>query len=84
MGGFPGDCRTHRVAVLIKRGSWEDGEREALLAFDETHAFDLPHSGAASYELSEIRLRRGDFDGAEIAFVRAHEFAFTPQSGRRS
>jgi hypothetical protein len=81
MGGFPGDCRTHRVAVLIKRGSWEDGEREALLAFDETHAFDLPHSGAAAYELGEIRLRRGDFDGAEIAFVRAHEFAFTPQPG---
>lgn len=81
MGGFPGDCRTHRVAVLIKRGAWDDGEREALLACDETQAFDLAHSGIASYEVGEIRLRRGDLDSAEQAFVRAHELGFTPQPG---
>ena len=81
MGGFPGDCRTHRVAVLIKRGAWDDGEREALLACDEAHTFDLAHSGLASYELGEIRIRRGDLAGAEEAFVRAHELGFTPQPG---
>jgi len=80
-GGFPGDCRTHRVAVLIKRGAWEDGEREALLACDESQTFDLAHTGRASYELGEIRLRRGDLDGAEQAFLRAHELGFAPEPG---
>jgi hypothetical protein len=81
MGGFPGDCRTHRVAVLIARGAWDDGEREALLACDESQTFDLAHTGLASYELGEIRLRRGDYKGAEAAFVRARELGLTPQPG---
>ena len=81
MGGFSGDCRTHRVAVLITRGAWDDGEREALLACDETQTFDLAHTGLASYELGEIRLRRGDLDGAEQAFLRAHELGHPPQPG---
>jgi tetratricopeptide (TPR) repeat protein len=81
MGGFPGDCRTHRVAVLIKRGAWDDGEREALLACAEADTFDRAHTGLAAYELGEIRLRRGDLDGAEDAFKRAHELGFVPQPG---
>ncbi len=81
MGGFPGDCRTHRVAVLIKRGAWDDGEHEALLACAEADTFDRAHTGLASYELGEIRLRRGDFEGAEDAFRRAHELGFAPQPG---
>jgi hypothetical protein len=80
-GGFPGDCRTHRTDVLVKRGAWAQGEQEALRAFDETQAFDLIHAGAASYSLGELRLRRGDVDAAEEAFLRAHEFSFTPQPG---
>jgi hypothetical protein len=43
--------------------------------------FDLAHTGEASYELGEIRLRRGDLDGAEDAFVQAHELGFAPQPG---
>ena len=81
MGGFPGDCRTHRVALLITRGAWDDGEREALLACEEAQTFDLAHMGLASYELGEIRLRRGDLDGAEQAFLRAHELGYSPQPG---
>lgn len=80
-GGFPGDCRTHRTDVLVKRGAWAQGEQEALRAFDETQAFDLIHAGAASYSLGELQLRRGDVDAAEEAFLRAHEFSFTPQPG---
>ena len=80
-GGFPGDCRTHRTDVLVKRGAWAQGEQEALRAFDETQAFDLIHAGAASYSLGELRLRRGDIDAAEEAFLRAHEFSFSPQPG---
>jgi hypothetical protein len=80
-GGFPGDCRTHRTDVLVKRGAWAQGEEEALRAFDETQAFDLIHAGAASYSLGELRLRRGDVDAAEEAFLRAHEFSYNPQPG---
>jgi hypothetical protein len=80
-GGFPGDCRTHRTDVLVKRGAWAQGEQEAVRAFTETQAFDLMHAGAASYSLGELRLRRGDIDAAEEAFLRAHEFSFSPQPG---
>jgi hypothetical protein len=80
-GGFPGDCRTHRTAVLVRRGAWEQGEREALLAIEETQAFDLPHAGTAAYELGELLLRRGDLDGAEESFLRAHELGVDPRPG---
>jgi hypothetical protein len=80
-GGFPGDCRTHRTDALVKRGAWAQGEQEAARAFAETQAFDLMHAGAASYSLGELRLRRGDVDAAEEAFLRAHEFSFSPQPG---
>jgi hypothetical protein len=81
LGGFPGDCGTHRTAVLVKRGSWTQGEEEALRAFEETQRFDLPHAGVVSYELGEIRLRQGDLDAAEEAFVRAHELGASAQPG---
>jgi hypothetical protein len=81
LGGFPGDCRTHRTAVLVKRGAWAQAEHEALRALDETQLFDLPHAGAVSHELGELRLRRGDVDAAEESFLRAHEFGFSPQPG---
>ena len=81
MGGFPGDCRTHRASVLLMRGAWAEGEQEALRAVEDLQTFNLPHIALASYELGEIRLRQGDLDGAEEAFVRAHEFGFAPQPG---
>jgi len=81
LGGFPGDCRTHRTAVLVRRGAWEQGEREALRAIEETQAFDLPHTGAVAYELGELLLRRGDLDAAEESFLRAHELGVNPRPG---
>jgi tetratricopeptide (TPR) repeat protein len=81
LGGFPGDCRTHRTSLLVKRGAWAQGEQEALRAFEESQLFDLPHAGAVASELGELRLRRGDLDGAEEAFSRAYEFGFDPRRG---
>ena len=81
MGGFPGDCGTHRTAVLVKRGSWTLGEEEGLRAFEDAQRFDLHHAGAASYELGAIRLRQGDLDAAEEAFVHAHDFGSSAQPG---
>jgi DNA-binding CsgD family transcriptional regulator len=81
LGGFPGDCRTHRTALLVKRGAWAQGEQEALRAFEETQLFDLAHTGAVAFELGELRRRRGDLDGADDAFSRAYEFGFDPRAG---
>jgi tetratricopeptide (TPR) repeat protein len=81
LGGFPGDCRTHRTALLVKRGAWIQGEQEALQAFEETQLFDLAHTGAVAFELGELRRRRGDLDGADEAFSRAYEFGFDPRAG---
>ena len=78
---FPGDCRVHRAAVLIVRGAWDEGEREARTACAECGTFDLGHVGVATYALGEIRLRLGDWAAAEEAFRRAHEFGALPQPG---
>jgi tetratricopeptide (TPR) repeat protein len=81
LGGLPGDCRTHRAAVLAKRGEWEEGLHEAELAISETETFYMPHVGIAARELGEIRLLRGDLAGAEEAFVKAHGFGVSPEPG---
>jgi hypothetical protein len=78
LGGFPGDRRTHRAAVLIRRGAWAEGEKEALRAVEATEA---PHTGVALYELGEVRLCHGDLDGAAETFLHADELGFLPQPG---
>jgi hypothetical protein len=74
LAGLPGDCRTHRAAVLIRSGAWAEGAVEAERAVEEAATFDLTHLGIAFSELAEIRLRQGDFDAAEEALLRAREF----------
>ena len=81
LGGLPGDCRTHRAAVLAKRGNWEEGLREAVLAVKENETFYMPHMGIAAREVGEIMLLRGDLPGAEEAFVQAHGFGVSPEPG---
>ena len=74
LSGLPGDCRTHRAAVLVRSGAWEEGAVEAERAVEEASRFDLSHQGIAFSELAEIRLRQGDLDAAESALLRAREF----------
>jgi tetratricopeptide (TPR) repeat protein len=81
LGGLPGDCRTHRAAVLAKRGDWDEGLHEAERAIDENETFYMPHMGIAAREVGEIRLLRGDLNGAEEAFVRAHRLGVSPEPG---
>lgn len=78
---FPGDCDTHRVAVRIVRGEWSEGEREAATAATRAFRFDLNHAAEASNALGEIRLRRGDLNGAEEALVHARELGSQAQPG---
>jgi ATP/maltotriose-dependent transcriptional regulator MalT len=72
---FPGICRVHRAAILERRGSLVDAEREASLACEELLPSHLPNAVAAFVEVGDIRRRLGDLAGAEAAFTRAEELS---------
>ena len=78
--GFPGECRVNRAEILRRRGAWEDAAREAETAVADLQAFPYLLS-AAFHEIGEIRLRLGDFAGADDAFGRARELGRDPQPG---
>lgn len=78
---LPGDCRTHRLAVLLMKGDWEEGEREAIIACAETEAFDMTHLALAKALRGEIMLRRGDLDGAASELAAAQEMGASPYPG---
>lgn len=73
ISGFPGICRIHRAEILRMRGELAVAEHEAVAAADEMSHYSLRQAGNALSEAGLIRLRRGDLDGAEDAFARAHE-----------
>ena len=81
VGGVPGDCRAHRATVLAMHGEWASAEEEARLACQESEPFDLTHTGIATYELGELRLRAGDLDAADNAFRRATDFGHRGEPG---
>jgi hypothetical protein len=81
MGGFPGDCRTHRAEALFMHGAWNEGETEAQLATTESELWHRPHAGIALYELGAINLRLGNLERAERAFLEAHARGYPPQPG---
>ena len=71
--GFPGVCRVHRAEMLRLRGAWDRARSEAATACEELPGYNPQLAGFAFAELGELRLRMGDFAGAEEAFRRAHE-----------
>jgi class 3 adenylate cyclase len=79
--GFPGICRVHRAEVKRYRGEWADAEEEASRAAEELMNFSEDVVGQAYYEIGEVRLLRGDLDGAEEAFRQANQFQYDPQPG---
>ena len=78
---FPGDCEAHSVAMLVGRGAWSEGEQRARQASAAMEPMDLTLVGLALAEIGEIRLCRGDLNGAEEAFVRAAELGSTAHPG---
>src|SRR5687767_1351347 len=81
VGSIHGRCRVHRAEILRLRGSWAEAEKEALLACDELRPYLRREFGWPLTELGRIRLRRGDIQGAEAAFLGAHEAGWDPQPG---
>ena len=78
---YHGICRVHRVEVTTLQGAWGEAETQAVRASEELSALVPEAAGEALYAIGEIRRRRGDLDGAEAAYVRAHEVGRTPQPG---
>lgn len=80
LGSVHGRCRVHRAEMLRLRGS-RDAEEEALQACEELEPILAREFGWPLTELGQIRLQTGDLDGAEEAFLRAHEAGWEPQPG---
>ena len=80
-GGLGGRCRVHRAEIMRMRGPYEAAEQEALLACEELRPWMRREYGWPLTELGNVRLRKGDFSGAEEAFLAAHQNAWSPQPG---
>ncbi len=80
-GGINGRCRVHRAELLRISGTCDLAEEEALAACSELRPWLRREFGWPLVELGNIRLRKGDLDGAEEAFLAAHEHAWSPQPG---
>jgi len=81
VGSLHGRCRVHRAEILRLRGSCAAAEEEALLACEELRPYLRRELGWPLTELGRIRLRRGDVQGAEEAFLAAHRAGWDPQPG---
>ncbi|MGC1208769.1 MAG: hypothetical protein WA880_12515, partial [Ornithinimicrobium sp.] len=62
-------------------GPCDRAEQEALEACEELRPWMRREFGWPLTELGNIRLRRGDLEGAEEAFVAAHEHSWMPEPG---
>jgi tetratricopeptide (TPR) repeat protein len=81
IGSLHGRCRVHRAEILRLRGSCAEAEEEVLAACEELRPYLRRELGWPLTELGRIRQQRGDIDGAEEAFVAAHENGWDPQPG---
>ncbi len=78
---YPGLCRMHRAEVLGLSGELAKAERE-ILAVCEQVAESIPLVEGDAYRiLGEIRLTKGDLEGADDAFRTASELGWDPNPG---
>ena len=78
---YPALCRLHRGEVLALRGELEHAEAEVTRARAELTVAGPFIEGDACRVLGEIRLSRGDLDGADQAFREAYRLGWNPQPG---
>jgi class 3 adenylate cyclase len=79
INGYPGMCRLFRSEIKQFRGSWLEAEAEARQASVELEGYMPAATGTAFYRIAELRLLRGDLQGAEAALVRAHGLGTDPE-----
>ncbi len=81
VGSVHGRCRVHKAEVLRLRGECAEAHQEILRACDELRPYLRRELGWPLTELGRIRLRMGDLEGAQEAFLEAHEAGWDPQPG---
>jgi class 3 adenylate cyclase len=79
IGNFHGRCRVHQAEILRLRGAHAEAEEQARIASDEARVYLRGELGWPLTELGRIRLRTGNLDGAERAFLEAHALGWDPQ-----
>lgn len=80
-GGLHGRCRVHRAELLRISGPGSAAEEEAITACAELRPWMRREFGWPLVELGNVRLRIGDLDGAEEAYLEAHRRAWAPVPG---
>ncbi len=80
-GGIHGRCRVHRAELLRLSGPAEAAEQEALEACEELRPWLRRELGWPLVELGNIRRIRGDLEGADTAYLDAHQLVWSPQPG---
>jgi tetratricopeptide (TPR) repeat protein len=81
VGGINGRCRVHRAEVLRVSGTCDLAEAEAIAACEELRPWMRREFGWPLVELGNVRLRSGDLDGAEQAYLEAAALSWSPQPG---
>jgi DNA-binding NarL/FixJ family response regulator len=71
----------HRVQLLQVEGEWDLAEEEASRVCTELADMNVGAVAEGHYQIGEIRRLRGDREGAEEAYKRAHEYGRDPQPG---
>lgn len=78
---YPGLCRLHQCEVQSLQGDWTAAEQGALRAAEELAPFGDYLIAESQYLAGEIRLRRGEYAGADDAFRQAHQHGHDLQPG---
>ncbi|MEJ2761702.1 MAG: winged helix-turn-helix domain-containing protein [Gammaproteobacteria bacterium] len=78
---YSGSCSLHRAEVLSLRGELAEAQEAIQEACGLLPENSARVEGEAYRILGDLHLARGDLEGAETAFRRAHELGFDPQPG---
>ena len=82
IAGYTGLCRFHQAEINRLHGRLAEAEQRVLQACDELLGINRYSAGWGFSELVEIRVRRGDLDGAEEALSEAIALGDDGQPGR--
>jgi class 3 adenylate cyclase len=82
ISGYSGLCRFHQGEIDRLHGQLAEAEQRVLQACEELLGINRYSAGWGYSELVEIRVRRGDLDGAEEALAEAVSLGDDGQPGR--
>ena len=82
IAGYTGLCRFHQGEIDRLHGQLAEAEQRVLQACEELLGINRYSAGWGYSELVEIRVRRGDLDGAEEALAEAIALGDDGQPGR--